>query len=69
MHHAAEGTLASEAKSLTVRQGRMICVTQGTVKESALKFVFTLEVLQEEEILVGFFSSLGFRSVTHRPYV
>jgi len=48
----------------------MIYVTQRTVKEIALKFVFTLEILQEgEEILVGFFSSLEFRTATHRPYV
>ena len=39
-------------------------MTRGTVKEIALKFVFTLEILQEgEEILVVFFSSLGFRTV------
>lgn len=56
VHHVAEGIVASEAKSLTVRQGTMICVTLGTVKEIALKFVFTLEILQEgEEILVGVF--------------
>lgn len=42
----------------------MICVTGGTVKEIALKFVFSLEILQEgEEVLAGFFSSLGFRTV------
>lgn len=67
VHRVAEGSVASEAKSLTMRQGRMICVTRGTVKEIALKFFFTLEILHEgEEILV---SSLGFRTATHRPYV
>lgn len=54
MHHGAEGAVASEAKKATVR-GRMIFVTQGTVKEIALRFVFTLKILQKgEEILVGF---------------
>lgn len=47
-----------EEQNVTVIQKDDLCGS-GNSKRSFFEFVVTLEILQEEEILVGFFSSVG----------
>lgn len=61
-HCVTEGTVAREAKRHSDTREDDLC-DSGNSKRSFSEFVFTLEILQEEEILAMIFSSMGAKVV------
>lgn len=57
-HCVTEGAVAREGKR-HYATGEDDLYDSGNSKKRFFEFVFTLEILQEEEILLGFFSSMG----------